>query len=180
MQYGKTTMKESTLSSLNTVNINKKSVLTFSTSFTVSEDSKIDKFSGRKTEKKEFSIHKSLTALVISVIVYYAVSVFFGAPAFEVYSDTLYFSVLMTLLTVYPLIWYYFFCDNLLPVLKILSDSKEGFCAILIVAALHQMELQHINFCTIQSIAKLPTCSPKTMSTWLYRQYFAMLLLNRH
>ncbi|GFQ85182.1 phosphatidylinositol-glycan biosynthesis class F protein [Trichonephila clavata] len=115
---------EGTLSSLNTVNVNKKAVLTFSTSFTISEDSKIDKFSGRKTERKEFSIYKSLTVLVISVIVYYAVSVVFGAPVFEVYSDTLYFSVLMTLLTVYPLIWYYFFCDNLLPVLKILSDSK--------------------------------------------------------
>ncbi|GFT22346.1 phosphatidylinositol-glycan biosynthesis class F protein [Nephila pilipes] len=97
---------------------------TFSTSFNVSEDTKFDKFSGRKIEKKEFSVHKGLTALALSVSVYYAVSVFFGAPVFEVYSDTLYFSILMTLLTVYPLIWYFFFCDNLIPVLKILSDTK--------------------------------------------------------
>ncbi|GFX01271.1 ATP-dependent DNA helicase [Trichonephila clavipes] len=33
----------------------------------------------------------------------------------------------------------------------------EEFCAILFVAAPHQVVLQHIDFCTVQSIAKLPT-----------------------
>ncbi|GFX42383.1 uncharacterized protein TNCV_1519471 [Trichonephila clavipes] len=56
----------------------------------------------------------------------------------------------------------------------------EGFCAILFVASPHQVALQHINFCTIQSIAKLPTWSPKMMPTWLYHQHFAMFPLNRH
>ncbi|PRD35600.1 UNVERIFIED_CONTAM: hypothetical protein NCL1_11076 [Trichonephila clavipes] len=56
----------------------------------------------------------------------------------------------------------------------------EGFCAILFVAALHQVALQHINFCIVQSIAKLPTWLPKVMPTWLYRQNFAMFPLNRH
>ncbi|GFT40226.1 hypothetical protein TNCV_627371 [Trichonephila clavipes] len=40
-----------------------------------------------------------------------------------------------------------------------------GFCAILFVAALYQLALQHINFCTIQSIAKLSTGSLKRMPT---------------
>ncbi|GFV37683.1 uncharacterized protein TNCV_2707981 [Trichonephila clavipes] len=44
----------------------------------------------------------------------------------------------------------------------------------------HQVSLQPIIFCTFQSIAELPTGSPKMVSTWLYRQHFAMFLLNHH
>ncbi|GFV66997.1 uncharacterized protein TNCV_356831 [Trichonephila clavipes] len=60
----------------------------------------------------------------------------------------------------------YFFCG-------------EGVFAILFVAAPHQVMLQHINFCTVQEIAKLPTGSLKMMPTRLYRQHFAMFPLNR-
>ncbi|GFX81800.1 uncharacterized protein TNCV_2570011 [Trichonephila clavipes] len=56
----------------------------------------------------------------------------------------------------------------------------EGFCAILFVVAPHQVELQHINFRTIQTMAKFPAWSPKLMPTWLYRQHFAMFPLNHH
>ncbi|GFW30241.1 hypothetical protein TNCV_3850121 [Trichonephila clavipes] len=42
------------------------------------------------------------------------------------------------------------------------------------------MVLQHINFCTAQSIAKLPSGSPKMMPTWLNRQHFVMFPLNRY
>ncbi|GFX75595.1 transposon Tf2-6 polyprotein [Trichonephila clavipes] len=56
----------------------------------------------------------------------------------------------------------------------------EGFGAILFVATPHQVALQYIDFCTVQSIAKLTTWSPKMMSTWLYRQHFAMFLLNHY
>ncbi|GFU73264.1 uncharacterized protein TNCV_167471 [Trichonephila clavipes] len=56
----------------------------------------------------------------------------------------------------------------------------EGFCAILFVAAPHQLELQLINFSTVQSIAWLPTWLPKMRPTLLYHQHFAMFLLNRH
>ncbi|PRD35509.1 UNVERIFIED_CONTAM: hypothetical protein NCL1_11416 [Trichonephila clavipes] len=48
------------------------------------------------------------------------------------------------------------------------------FCAIFFVAAPHQVALQHIDFCTVQSIAKLPTWLPKMMPTWLYHQHFAV------
>ncbi|GFS63943.1 hypothetical protein TNCV_1129251 [Trichonephila clavipes] len=34
----------------------------------------------------------------------------------------------------------------------------------------HQEALQYINFCTVQSITKLPTGSPKMIPTWLYRK----------
>ncbi|GFV64276.1 transposable element Tcb1 transposase [Trichonephila clavipes] len=44
---------------------------------------------------------------------------------------------------------------------------------------LHQVELEHINFYTVQSIANLPTWSPKIMPTWLYHQHFALFPLNR-
>ncbi|GFV63107.1 uncharacterized protein TNCV_2461801 [Trichonephila clavipes] len=44
----------------------------------------------------------------------------------------------------------------------------------------HQVALQHIHFCTVQSITKLSTGSPKMKSTCLNRQYFAVFLLNRH
>ncbi|GFX79996.1 hypothetical protein TNCV_2890511 [Trichonephila clavipes] len=33
----------------------------------------------------------------------------------------------------------------------------EELCAIVFVAAPHQVMLQHIDFCTVQSFAKLPT-----------------------
>ncbi|GBN78123.1 Phosphatidylinositol-glycan biosynthesis class F protein, partial [Araneus ventricosus] len=115
----------STVSSLNALNINKKSVLTtFSTTFATSEDGKADKFPNRRLEKKEFSFSKGLTALTVSIALFHVFSILFGAPVFELYPDTLYFSVLMTLLTTYPLMWYFFFCDSLPAVLKILSDSK--------------------------------------------------------
>ncbi|GFW00718.1 hypothetical protein TNCV_2304911 [Trichonephila clavipes] len=39
-----------------------------------------------------------------------------------------------------------------------------------------EVALQHINFYTDPSIVKLPTW----MSTWLYRQHFAMFPLNRY
>ncbi|GFV67031.1 uncharacterized protein TNCV_357171 [Trichonephila clavipes] len=54
----------------------------------------------------------------------------------------------------------------------------ESFCGILFAAAPHQVVLQPINFCTVQSISKLPTWSPKMMPTWHYRQHFAMFPLN--
>ncbi|GFU78464.1 hypothetical protein TNCV_2300761 [Trichonephila clavipes] len=38
------------------------------------------------------------------------------------------------------------------------------------------MALQHLNFCSVQSIAKLP----KMMPIWLYCQHFDMFPLNRH
>ncbi|GFX01980.1 hypothetical protein TNCV_371691 [Trichonephila clavipes] len=38
--------------------------------------------------------------------------------------------------------------------------------------ALQQVALQHINFCTVQSIAKLPTGAPKMMPAWLFGQHF--------
>ncbi|GFW92457.1 transposable element Tcb2 transposase [Trichonephila clavipes] len=44
----------------------------------------------------------------------------------------------------------------------------------------HKVALQHINFCTVQSIAKLPKWSPKMMPTWLYSQHFDMFSLSRH
>ncbi|GFU37628.1 uncharacterized protein TNCV_4275261 [Trichonephila clavipes] len=55
----------------------------------------------------------------------------------------------------------------------------EGFCAFLFVPTPHQVALQPINFCTVQSITKLSTGSPKVMPTCIYRQYFAMFPLNR-
>ncbi|GFY34645.1 uncharacterized protein TNCV_1373361 [Trichonephila clavipes] len=60
------------------------------------------------------------------------------------------------------------------------SARRQGFCVILFVAAPHQMALQHINFCTVQLIAKLPTGSPKMMPTWLFHQLFAVFPLNHH
>ncbi|GFX98254.1 hypothetical protein TNCV_4908971 [Trichonephila clavipes] len=47
-------------------------------------------------------------------------------------------------------------------------------------AAPYQVELQHINFCTVQLISKLPPGSSKMMPTRLYGQHFAMFPLNRH
>ncbi|GIY11158.1 phosphatidylinositol-glycan biosynthesis class F protein [Caerostris darwini] len=102
-----------TFSSLNTLNVNKKSFLITFQSFSVSEN-----------VKKEFSIHKSLIVLTFGIAAYYVISIFFGAPIFENYSETLYFSVLMSVLTVYPLLWYFFFNDSLAGVLKVISDSK--------------------------------------------------------
>ncbi|KAF8777652.1 Phosphatidylinositol-glycan biosynthesis class like protein [Argiope bruennichi] len=116
---------KNTFSSLNALSINKKSVLTtFSTPFATSEEGKADKFPNKKLEKKEFSVAKGVTALTVSIALFHVFSILFGAPVFEVYLDTLYFSVLMTLLTAYPLMWYFFFCDSQNAVLKILSDSK--------------------------------------------------------
>ncbi|GFV05979.1 uncharacterized protein TNCV_3142701 [Trichonephila clavipes] len=54
----------------------------------------------------------------------------------------------------------------------------EGSCAILFVPAPHQGALQHINFCTVQSIAKLPTWLPEMVPTRLYRHHFAMFPWN--
>ncbi|GFV76321.1 hypothetical protein TNCV_4413001 [Trichonephila clavipes] len=47
-------------------------------------------------------------------------------------------------------------------------------------SAPHHVALQYINFCTIQSTAKLPTGLPKMMPTWPDRQHFAVFPLNRH
>ncbi|GFV92759.1 transposable element Tc1 transposase [Trichonephila clavipes] len=52
----------------------------------------------------------------------------------------------------------------------------ESFCANFFVAAPPQVAVQHINFCTVLSIAKLLTGSP----TCLYRQHFAMFTFNCH
>ncbi|GFV15886.1 uncharacterized protein TNCV_988691 [Trichonephila clavipes] len=52
--------------------------------------------------------------------------------------------------------------------------GREGFCAVLIVAAPNQVALQHINFCTVQSIAKLPTASLKRIPTLHYSQHVSI------
>ncbi|XP_054718727.1 phosphatidylinositol-glycan biosynthesis class F protein-like [Uloborus diversus] len=52
------------------------------------------------------------------------ICVFFGAPVFESYTSTLYFSCLMTLLTVYPLIWHFYMTDNISSVFRIIQDNK--------------------------------------------------------
>ncbi|GFX15230.1 hypothetical protein TNCV_2709351 [Trichonephila clavipes] len=54
------------------------------------------------------------------------------------------------------------------------TNFQADICAILFVPAAHQVALPHINFCPIQSIAKVPTMMP----TWFYRQYFAVFPLN--
>ncbi|GFW15375.1 hypothetical protein TNCV_3740791 [Trichonephila clavipes] len=41
------------------------------------------------------------------------------------------------------------------------------------MTAPHLVVLPHINFCSDQSIAKLPTGMLKMMPSWLYRQHFA-------
>ncbi|GFV31433.1 hypothetical protein TNCV_134721 [Trichonephila clavipes] len=64
--------------------------------------------------------------------------------------------------------------------LALYINLMRRFCAILFVVAPHQVALQHINFCAVQSIAELPTGSPKLMPSWLYRQHFAILPLNRN
>ncbi|GFV90160.1 hypothetical protein TNCV_4378761 [Trichonephila clavipes] len=56
----------------------------------------------------------------------------------------------------------------------------RSFRAIFFVAAPHQVTLQLINFCIVQSIAKLATGSPKMMPIRLHCEHFAMFPLIRH
>ncbi|GFV13936.1 hypothetical protein TNCV_524131 [Trichonephila clavipes] len=49
----------------------------------------------------------------------------------------------------------------------------------LFVADPHQVALQHITFCTVQSNRQVTNRSPKMMPTWLYRHHFALYQLNR-
>ncbi|GFU81745.1 hypothetical protein TNCV_3086571 [Trichonephila clavipes] len=70
--------------------------------------------------------------------------------------------------------------SSLIGVCTVIGAETDGFCAVLFVTAPHQVELHHTNFYTIQSIAKLPTGSPKMMTTWLYHQHFDMFPLHRH
>ncbi|GFW94406.1 hypothetical protein TNCV_2701271 [Trichonephila clavipes] len=48
------------------------------------------------------------------------------------------------------------------------------------ITAPNHVALQHINFCIVQSISKLPMCSPKMMPIWHYHQHFTMFPLNGH
>ncbi|XP_035228445.1 phosphatidylinositol-glycan biosynthesis class F protein-like isoform X1 [Stegodyphus dumicola] len=132
----------STLSSINCINVYKKTLsFTFSMPFINPEDTRSEKFPTKKYERKEFSILKSIFILAVSVIVYYIVCVLFGAPVFEAYVATLYFSSIMTMLTIYPLLWYLFSSDSIIAVLKVFSDSK---CDNLI-----EIHLQQLIICTI-------------------------------
>ncbi|KAG8175428.1 hypothetical protein JTE90_002858 [Oedothorax gibbosus] len=111
-------------SSFNILCANKKAVWA---SFANTEDSKSDRF-GRKPDirilTEEFNFWSVLVILTVSIIVYHVGAVIFGAPLLESFQSTLYFSVLMTIFTAYPLLWYFFFTDSITAVLKLLSESK--------------------------------------------------------
>lgn len=115
----------SSFSSLNAINLAKRvSPLTFSTSLINYEEVKTEKVSSKKNERKEFSLFKCASSVLCGVFVYYVFSVLFGASVFESCTSTVYFSCLMVLLTVYPLMWYFFFSDSAGAVLRIFLDVK--------------------------------------------------------
>ncbi|XP_015924407.1 phosphatidylinositol-glycan biosynthesis class F protein isoform X1 [Parasteatoda tepidariorum] len=114
-----------TMSAFNIVNMNRKAIyFPVPIFFSIVDDVNTKEKMNKRSENREFSVWGALVALFCSICVYAVISILLGAPIYKDWGATLYFSSLMTLLTVYPLIWYYFFSDSISSVLKVITDTK--------------------------------------------------------